>query len=457
VTHADHNLTTAPIPALIRRLAIPSSVGMFFNTMYNVVDTYYAGNLSTDALAALSLTFPIFFFLLAVGLGFSSGTTALIGNALGRKDRAEGSLIAGQSLVMTVGLAAVVMTAGFALSPWMFRLLGATDQYLDLCLQYIHIIIAGSGITLFLFMFNGILNATGDTRSFRNYLLVATVANIALDPWFMYGGLGIPAMGIRGIAAATVLVQIGGFLFMGRQVLRSGLISFSESSWWRPQRRVLRAIAGQGVPASLNMMTVALGIFIITYFLSEFGRNTVAAYGVATRMEQLVLLPAMGLNVATLTLAAQNSGAGLFDRVRATIQTTLLYGTVVMTLGGALLYFAAGPLMRLFTDDPDVVAIGVGYLRIAAFVQHAYVFLFINTSLLQGLKKPAFALWIGLYRQLIMPPIVFYLVTRVWGIGLNGIWWGIFAVTWSAAMVAVFFARSQVERMSQAAKQEAVS
>ena len=105
--------------------------------------------------------------------------------------------------------------------------------------------------------------------------------------------------------------------------------------------------------------------------------------------------------------------------------------------------------MRLFTKDPEVVAIGVGYLRIAAFIEHAYVFLFINTSLLQGLKKPAFALWIGLYRQLIMPSALFYLVTRVLDIGLTGIWWGIFAIAWSAALVSIFYARRIVEKMAR--------
>jgi putative MATE family efflux protein len=449
LTKATKNLTTDPIPALIRHLAIPASVGMFFNTMYNVVDTYYAGRLSTEALAALSLTFPIYFSLLAMGMGFSTGATALIGNALGRQDHEEAALTASQGLILSILLAVVVMTTGFAAAPALFRLLGASEVYLDLCLQYIHVILYGSGMTLFVFMFNGILNAQGDTHSYRDYLIVATVANILLDPWFMYGGLGVPAMGVKGIAMATVLVQVGGAFFLGWRVRRTVLIYRSSGARWRPDRRIMRAIIGQGVPASLNMMTVALGIFIITYFLSGFGQKTVAAYGAATRIEQIVLLPALGLNVAALTLAARNSGAGLFDRVRSTVRYALLYGAGVMVLGAALVFFGAGPLMRLFTEDAEVVAIGIKYLRIAAFIEHAYVFLFINTSLLQGLKKPAFALWIGLYRQLIMPPILFYMVTQVLDLGLTGIWWGIFGISWSAAFVAIFYARSQVDRLGK--------
>jgi len=442
------NLIADPIPQLIRQLAIPASVGMFFNTMYNVVDTFYAGRLSTEALAALSLTFPIYFVLLAMGMGFSTGATALIGNALGRDDQEEAARTASQGLVLSILLAAVVVTAGFLASPALFRLLGAQEQYLEMCLQYIHVILCGSGITLFVFMFNGILNAQGDTHSFRDYLMVATVANIILDPWFMYGGLGLPAMGVRGIAMATVLVQIFGGIFLGLRARRTGLLFRSSGAVWTPDRRVLRDIVGQGVPASLNMMTVAIGIFIITYFLSGFGKQTVAAYGAATRIEQIVLLPALGLNVATLTLAAQNGGAGRFDRVRSTVRVALGYGAAVMVLGAAVVFFGAGPLMHLFTEDAEVASIGIRYLRIAAFIEHAYVFLFINTSLLQGLKKPVFALWIGLYRQLVMPPVLFYMATRVLGLGLTGIWWGIFIITWSAALVAIFYARKTVDTMA---------
>lgn len=452
MTNPANNLTVDPIPVLIRRLAIPSSVGMFFNTMYNVVDTYFAGRMSTDALAALSLTFPIYFVLLAMGMGFSTGATALMGNALGRGNKEEAALTASQGLILSILLTVVVMVTGYTTAPSLFRLLGASEQYLEMCLQYINVILGGCGITLFVFMFNGILNSQGDTHSHRDYLIVATVANIILDPWFMYGGFGVPAMGVRGIAMATILVQVGGIVFLGIRARRTGLLFRSNGARWRPDRRVLRAIIGQGVPASLNMMTVALGIFIITYFLSRFGQNTVAAYGAATRIEQIVLLPALGLNVAALTLAAQNGGAGRYDRVRSTVRYALLYGAGVMVIGSIIVFFGARPLMGLFTKDPEVLAIGVKYLRIAAFIQHAYVFLFINTSLLQGLKKPAFALWVGLYRQLIMPPALFYVVTQVLDIGLTGIWWGIFGITWSAALVAIFYARNVVDKLARSSE-----
>ncbi|MEZ4388859.1 MAG: MATE family efflux transporter [Candidatus Krumholzibacteriia bacterium] len=441
------DLTTAPIGQLVRRLAIPASIGFFFNTMYNVVDTFFAGRFSTDALAALSLSFPVFFILIAMGSGFSTGATALIGHALGAGNRREASLVAVQGVVIGALATVVVMVTGYLASPALFRLLGATDAYLAICLEYIRVILVGTPFVFTFYMFNGILNAQGDTHSFRDYLIVATVVNIGLDPWFMYGGLGVPAMGVGGIALATVMMQAGGMLFLGWRARKTGLLFRSAGARWRPDWPTLRAIAGQGVPASLNMMTVAAGIFIITYFLSDFGQQAVAAYGAATRIEQIVLLPAIGLNVAALTLAAQNGGAGRFDRVRSAVRTALTYGAMLMALGTVLIYFGARPLMSLFTDDQAVIDIGAPYLRIAAFIEFAYVALFVNTSVLQGLKMPVFALWMGLARQIVAPIALFWLTTRVWNLGLFGIWWSIFAIAWTAAAVAIVFAQWQVRRL----------
>ena len=191
--------TRLPIPQLVRRLAIPASVGFLFNTLYNVVDTFWAGHYSTDALAALSLSFPIFFLMLAMGMGFSTGVTALMGNALGADDRRRAALTASQGLVLSLLIAMAVMVVGYVTVPALFRLLGASEAYLRICLDYMFVILAGMPVVMQLFMVNGVLNAQGDMTSFRNYLIVATLANVALDPWFMYGGFGLPAMGVNAL------------------------------------------------------------------------------------------------------------------------------------------------------------------------------------------------------------------------------------------------------------------
>lgn len=455
-----NDLTTTPIPALVRRLAVPAAIGFFFNTMFNVVDTYFAGRLSTEALAALSLSFPVFFMLVAVGGGFATGTTALIGHALGAGDRRRAALIASQGLVLAVGLGLVVSALGYLVAPGLYRVLGADGAYLDICLAYIRVILPGGVLIFGVHMLNAVLNAQGDTRTFRDALITACLLNVVLDPWFMFGGLGLPAMGVAGLALATVVAQMFSVALMSRRAWRSGLLHRSAGARWRPDRSVMAAIARQGLPAGGSMMTMAVGVFVITWFLGGFSRDTVAAYGVATRIEQILLLPAIGLNVATLALAAQNGGARRFDRVRQTVRTALAAGAVLTIGGGVLLLLLARPLMDIFTDDPAVIAIGAHYLRIAALAEFAYVILFINTSALQGLKRPALALWLGLGRQIVAPIIVFGLATRVWHVGLDGIWWGIFGITWTAALTAVVLARREVahaERLAGAPAPEGIA
>ena len=434
-------LTTQPIPALVRKIAVPASVGFFFHTMYNVVDTYFGGLISTQALASLSLTLPVFFIIIATGTGISTGATALIGNALGAGNREAARLLAVQGITFGV-LTAIFLTAlSVYISPFLFRVLGASGEYLIMAVTYMNTIFLGTVFFMLIYMLNAILNALGETRPFRDFLIAGFLLNIILDPWFIYGGLGLPALGIVGIALATVLIQIVGCVYLGFRVYKTGLISGKEVRDIFPKPGPFKEIARQGFPASFNMLTVGLGIFVITYFVSAFGKEAVAAYGIAMRVEQIVLIPTIGLNIATLSLVAQNNGAGLFNRVREVLGTALRYGGIIMTFGTVGVFALAGPLMGVFTDDGRVIEIGVTYLRIDALVLYAYVLLFVHVAAMQGIKRPMFALWIGFYRQLVAPGVVFWVLTRSLDFGLLGIWWGIFAITWSAALFTFFFVR----------------
>jgi putative MATE family efflux protein len=441
------NLTTDPVPRLVRELAIPASVGFLFNTMFNVVDTWWAGRISTQAQAALSLSFPVFFLVIALGSGVAQGATALIANALGADDMARARHYAAQAAVFSVIVGGILTLVGVWTAPPLFRLLGASDAYLRLCLAYMNTILAGSVLFLLQSVLNGGLQAQGDTRTFRNVLVVGCLLNFALDPWFLYGGFGLPPLGIAGIALSTVLITGVGAAYILYRVRITPLGRELATRDFIPSTWALRDIARQGLPASLNMMTVALGIFVITWFVSGFSSNGVAAYGIATRIEQIVLLPTIGLNIATLTLSGQNYGAHRLDRVREVWRTAVGYGLVLMGIGGVALWFAAAPLMRAFSADAEVVDAGRSYLRIAAFTLGSYVILYQTVFMLQGLKRPMFGLWVGLYRQVVAPAVLFPTLAFMAGLGLDGIWWGIALVNWSAALYAWFKGRRVLEQL----------
>lgn len=431
------SLTTDPIPQLTWRIAVPMSVGMFFNTMFNVVDTVCAGWLGTDALAALSLSFPVFFIILAAGSGISQGTTALIANALGMGDKAEARRVFAQALVFTVIVGPILSVAGLFAAPWLFRLLGAEGDYLRTVLAFMNVTLVGGVFYLVPMVMNSALAAQGETRVYRNLLFLGLVANVALNPILMWGKMGLPALGVAGIALATVLIQIGGCVFMGYFAAKSELMHGLKPREFIPAPAVLLRIAGQAVPAGLNMLTVALGIFVITWFVKHFGKEAVAASGIATRIEQIVLMPTIGLNAAVLSIVGQNHGAGLPHRVREAWTTNVKTGAGLMVLGGLLVWLVREPAMKLFTHDAAVIARGCDYLLASSVTLAAYPILFVTVFAMQGLKRPTYGLWMGLYRQIAAPIIVLNTLAFGLGWGLWGVWWGVSFVTWSAALFAL--------------------
>ncbi len=424
-------------------------MGLFFNTMYNVVDTYFGGYISTRVLAAMSLSLPVFFVIISIGRGISTGSTALIGTALGEKNKSDARSYVVQSICFAMLISIVLTVAGIAISPFLFKILGASDEYLAICMEYVTPLLSGAVLFLSVYMLNAILNSVGDTRSYRNFLILAFFLNVGLDPWFIFGGFFIPPMGIQGIALATVIVQAIGCIYLAFKVQKTGLISNLKISQFKPRLTPFKEIAYQGFPAGLNIATIAIGVFVITYFISDFGKDGVAAYGVATRVEQIVLLPTIALNIAVLAIVAQNHGARKFDRIRVTFYKSLFYGALIMIAGSTVVFFFSSQFMSFFTDNQNVINIGSIYLKIDALTLYAYVILFVSVALLQGLKKPMFAIYIGIFRQIAAPIALFYYFAYVLDLKVVGVFWGIFTVTWIAAIISLGFAVYKLKKLQK--------
>ena len=443
----SQTLTTQSIPALIKQLAIPASIGMFFNTMYNVVDTFYAGLISTQAISALTLSFMIFFLIIGFGYGFSSAITALLGNALGKKRYKLASIYAHKGLVFVPLIGLTLSIIGYFFAPSLFMFLGAKDEYLQISLDYINPILFGAIFFMFNFSLNSILIATGDTKTYRNSLIFGFFANLALNPLFMYGFLFVPAMGIKGIAFATVLIQIINMFYLFYKVLQTKLIHFDKLEYFIPNLRIYKLFFTHGIPSSLNMLTMAIGSLILTYFVSHYGIQAVAGYGIGYRVEQLMLLPALGLSTAVLALVSNNFGAKKYDRVIETLKVSLKYGFIIATVGIIFLTILGRLIISLFDSNPIVVDFGVSYLLIEIWIFYAYIILFVCISTLQAIKRPKMILYIGIYRQIFAKLIIAYLIVKYFELDFIYLWFGILFMIYSAAIFAYFYTNNLLKEI----------
>ncbi|PIF03860.1 MAG: MATE family efflux transporter [Arcobacter sp.] len=404
-----NELLTKDINTLIKQIAIPSSIGMFFNTMYNVVDTFYVGMISTVAITALSYSFIVFFMILSISFGLSSAITAHTGNSLGKHKYKLAQIFVTNGLTFIAIVSSILCLIGFIFLPDIFTLLGAKNKTLQLSLDYTNIILIGVIPMLLGLGANAALIAKGDTKSYRNTLIFGFLLNLLLDPLFIYGYGFIPSLGFKGVAYATILIQFLTFLYIIYKLYKTDLFNFKSPKIFLPDIRIYKKLTKQAFPMSLNMFTMSLGTMIIMYFVSFYGYKTVAAFGIGYRVEQIALLPMLGLTTAVSTIVANNYGAKNYIRIAEVIHKALKYGYIMSFIGIIFLFFFAKPIISLFDNDLEVINTAYNYVMIESIVFFAFITLFIANSVLQGIKQPFIIPYISFYRQIFMPSIVLYI------------------------------------------------
>lgn len=442
------DLTTGSLGQHIRRIALPVSIGFFFNTMYNVVDSFYAGQISTTALAAMALSFPVFFIIIATAEGLSKGTSVLIANAAGAKDNNLQTRLTVQGFSLGVIVSLLLTFIGLKISPSLFQLLGAEGEYLSFALAYMNPIFGGTLFFIMSSMGNASLLAHGDSKTLGNVLVAGFFLNLLLNPWFLYGGFGLPAMGIAGIAWATVVINALGAGYVFGVVLKKGYLEGIDKKCFYPDWEAYKMIFKQGLPTSFNMMTIALSFFVITYFLKQYGEEVVAAFGITARVEQIAVLPTIGIGVALMSVAGQNNGAKKFDRVRESLRLCMKYGLSLILVGSIFIYWGAEWLMKFFTEDVEVIQVGVEYIQIMAFIQWTYVVTFTCTGFLQAIKRPLYGFWESLVRKIILPCGLFFYLVHVLHHGYISLWWATVGINVGMTIITLLYVRNILQRLT---------
>ena len=216
-------LTKDPIWTLLRKVTIPASVGSLFQTFYNLVDTWFAGRISAEAIGAIAKSFPIYFTIIAVGVGLGAATNALIGNSIGEKKVRVASMYIDQDLIFALTVSIFVTLFGLNASNYLLGVMGSDTAGIALTREYLDIIFYGTFIVLIQISLNGTLNAQGDTKSYRNVLFFGVIANIILNPVFIFGFLFIPAFGIAGLAISTIIIQFVACVYIFYKVNKTSL------------------------------------------------------------------------------------------------------------------------------------------------------------------------------------------------------------------------------------------
>lgn len=440
-----NELITKDIRQLIFQIAIPSSIGMFFNTMYNVVDTFYVGQISTEAISALTYSFMIFFMLLSISFGLSSAITAYVGGALGKHKRAMAGIYTSNGMSLFTLVSLVLTLISFLLLKDIFVLMGAAGDVLEYALDYTYIILLGIVPMLIGLGANSVLVALGDTKSYRNILIVGFILNVILDPLFIYGFYLLPPLGISGVAVATVLIQYITLIYMLTKLYKTKLFDAALFFKSAPNIKAYKHLIRQAVPTSINMFLGSFGSMITMYFVSTYGFKSVAAFGIGYRVEQIILLPMLGLNTAVISIVSNNFGAKNFDRIDEVIHKALRYGYIMSAIGVVLIALFGKYVIMVFDTDIEVVDTAYIYIIFESFIFFSFITLFISTSTLQGIKTPFIIPYISFYRQIFMPLIFFYLVVNVFELSIIYLWISMFIIISSAAIYMKIYTKRQLE------------
>jgi len=253
-------------------------------------------------------------------------------------------------------------------------------------------------------------------------------------------------MAVRGIAMATVISEAITMFYLLYKLKKTKLwCGFSK---YRHDSTVLLSILKQGLPPSVNMFMMAFGMYIITYFVAPFGKEAVAAFGIGMRIEQIFLMPVIGLNIAALAIVSQNNGAKAYDRVAPTVHLAVRYGWILSTIGVTAFLLFAEFFAGLLSSDALVIEEAALYLRVSGVASYGFVIIFIYIAMLQGIAKPNMIMPVSIYRQVLAPIIVFSLLAWL-GLGILALWIGLDIIIFSAALFLWWYGEKQLKRLKE--------
>jgi len=380
----EYDFTKGSIGRAILLLSIPMVLEMSMESIFAVVDIFFVARLGPEAVATVGLTESMITIIYAIAIGLSMATTAIVSRRIGEKDNKGAAVACVQSILVGILVSLPITLLGIFYSQDLLRLMGASETILNELTGYTTVMLAFNGVIMLLFIINAVFRGAGDAAISMRVLWMSNILNIILDPLLIFGIGPFPELGITGAAVATTIGRGLGVVY--QFYLLAGVskrISVRMKDWridLPVMNRLFRLSIG-GIGQYLIATSSWIGLVRI---IAEFGSEALAGYTIAIRIIIFSLLPSWGMSNAAATLTGQNLGAGRPDRAEKSVWITALFNMVVLILIGILMFVFAGELVMLFTEEPDVIEIGVQCLQVVCFGYFFYAWGMIMVQAFNG-------------------------------------------------------------------------
>ena len=432
-----------PIAKTLLVLGWPLMLTNAFQMMYSIVDMYWLGNyVGTEGIAATSLAWPLVFFMMSLAIGMSVAGTTLVSQYVGMKNIAEVKKSAGQVFMLLVLFAGILSAIGVMITDPILAFMGAPDDVIVMSSPYIKIVFSSIPFMFMIMTFASILRGWGDTWTPMIISAVSVIINVVLDPFLIIGIGPFPAMGVTGAAIATFIARMiaaivcAYLLFYGKKNLTIKL------KHMKLELEKVKQILKIGIPASLGMSLVSFGFLIMMTFVADFGTETLAVYGIGTRVINMVFIITGGITGAAVTMMGQNLGAGKTKRASTILRTSILITSGFLLVCSTLFFVFSDQLFSIFTNDRNVIeqsgffmlSFGFSIVGFGIFssVQGAY----------QASGRTVPSMIMGMIRLWGMRVPFSFIFAFLLGWGVSGLWIGMGLSNYLSAIVALIWAAS---------------
>ncbi len=427
-----------PIGRALIKLAIPIVLGNVLQTGYQLTDAFWVGRLGAAAVAAVSVSFPVTFVVIALGAGLAMAGATLSAQYMGAGRQDMVNHVAAQTMMMVAVTSVILGAAGYALAPYLLELLGVAPDVYSGALGFMRVSFVGIIFVFLYAMFQALMRGVGQTRM-PLLIVTGTVAlNFILDPLFIFGWGPLPPHGVMGAALATLVTQalaaalgIGVFL-RGRHGIKLAWRGF------RPDLPYIKRAFFLGLPGSIELSARGTGPMLMSFLAASFGTLTIAAYGVGTNVLQFLTIPAMGLSMAVSTLVGQNMGAGNIERAARVTVLGAAAGFVLLSLAGILAYIFAPIIVGFFIpEDPAVIAQGARFIRIMSLAWGGIGLQLSIVAAFRASGNMLMAMVIALVSQWMFQFPLAYILSKHTVLQAAGLWWSFPIANIGVAIVSV--------------------